>query len=249
MRLITLLTFCVIVPSAATATAIVVIWTPGGAIFGADAKLVTDDGKDAGTGCKIGQVSNNILFAESGILAAPSADIDFRSTILKALGSDGTLDQRIVKIESEVGPLLTGILNAPSIKKGVLYTIRKGRPAEGLQVVIVTNDGSPGSAVALQFVPTRDGAAGVRVDVKRTNCPEDAVCNDSRIFTLGRHKAMDREVKRHPDISKSPPVDFVTKLLTVATGANPKTVGPPFSIAFITPGQISWPSTGACKAN
>jgi hypothetical protein len=236
-----------IVPISAWATAVVVIWTPNGAIFGADAKIVTGDGKDAGTGCKIEQVSNNILFAESGILGVPAAHIDTRSIIHEVLSSAGDLDQRIGRVESNIVPILTGILNAPRIRPGVLKDMRAGREIQGLQVVIVTYAGDHGRAILRNFMPTLDGPSKIGIQIKRTNCPEDSVCKDTPIFTLGKHEAMDDEIRRTPDISKIPPVEFVENLLGIAARTNPISVGPPFAVAFITSTQISWPKPGDCE--
>jgi hypothetical protein len=118
--------------TSAWATTVVVIWTPAGAIFRADAKLTASDGKDAGTTCKIRQISNDILFAEACIFEVRSVDIDTRSIIHEALISTGTLDQRIDKIETGIVPILTGILNAPLVKPDILESLTKGQPVQGL---------------------------------------------------------------------------------------------------------------------
>jgi hypothetical protein len=202
MKPVPLLVYFLFAHSVVRATAIAVIWTPNGAIFGADAKLLTDDGKDAGTGCKIGQVADDILFAESGILGVPAARIEVRPIIREALSVSGDVDQGIARVESSIVPILTGILNAPRIRPGVLKDIRAGRQIQGLQVIIVTYKDDHGRAFLRNFVPKRNGTTRIKIEIERTNCPEDPACKNTAVFAA----------KSHPN-SVGPPfaIAFITK--------------------------------------
>jgi|ERR1700722_20257926 len=228
------------------ATAIAVIWTPNGAIFGADAKLVTGEGKDAGTTCKIGQISNNILFAEAGILRVRIVGIDFMSIISGALASDGTLDQRIAKVESAVVPVLTNIVNAPLIRPGLLERIRTDHRTEGLQVAIVAFDGDRSRAIVRNFLAAPDEAARIKIKIERDGCPGGPTCASSQLFSFGQHEEMDA-ARTNPEIWKTTPAETIQRLLTIASNAHPESVGPPFSVAIINKNTISWPVPGACN--
>ena len=47
------------------ASTLIIFWSPDATIIGADGKVTTLDGKDAGTGCKIHLIPNNVVWAQA----------------------------------------------------------------------------------------------------------------------------------------------------------------------------------------
>ncbi len=228
------------------ATSIVAIWTPNGALIGADAKMVTGAGEDAGTTCKIGRIGNNILWAQSGIFGVPSVKVNFGSVIIEGLNSGGSLDDRISKIEHAIVPTLTELFNAPLVRPDIIRDIHN-KKAKGVQFIVLFSDERGTRAIGRDLLPTEGRGGKIEITIKPDGCPGGTNCTSPQLFTLGLHKAVDKEAKRNTAIWNGNPVDAVLHLLRTARRANPREVGEPFSVASIIGGNITWPVPGNCQ--
>jgi hypothetical protein len=232
-----------------TGTTVVVIWTPSGTIIGADAKIRTGDMKDAGTACKIGQVYNNILWAESGILGVRNSGTDFGSIVSTALDSTGTLDHRLADLESKIVPRLIGILNAPLIKASVLEAIPKDPHSKGLQIVVAIYEGGRSRAMVRQFTPAVDKAGAIGIEISRSGCPDDPGCTGSQYFLFGQHESADKVPLADLDFYKIPAVEIIRHLIGMEIEVHPESVGPPVAVAMVGEQGVKWLSNGVCKPN
>jgi|ERR1022692_2336182 hypothetical protein len=113
------------------ASTIVVLWTPKAAMIGADAKQRRGDGIPASASptCKLGEISNKVLWAQAGIRSADTPTrgtvVDFRSILAKDLDSVASLKSRIVQAELNIKRALLPILNNPSVRAGVIANPEK----------------------------------------------------------------------------------------------------------------------------
>lgn len=224
-------------------TTIVVIWTPTGTILGVDAKARLGNGDPAGDTCKIGE-SNNVIWAQSGILGILNPSLSFRSIISEELNSNGSIDLRVVRMERRISLLLTGVLNTPLVKEAVLSDPNKGQ----VQVVIVANEHGVSRVLSRSFVPERNSSGNIAIHIVRDGCPDSPDCSKGpQYFGLGFHAEADDIVKHDPSIWKMEPNRLIDYLIGVEIKSHPLDVGSPVAVVASDSRGVHWIHKGACR--
>lgn len=231
----------VLVVAPAFATTIVVIWTPTGAVLGADAKTRFGNGNPGRNACKIG-VANNVIWAQSGILGTRNSPFYFRSILSEELSSHASIDVKIARIEQRISVTLTELVNTPLIKKSILSDPDKGQ----VQFVVIANENGINMMFMRTFMPERGGSGDAVIHIIRDGCNSASDCGDSQYVGLGFHAEADAAIRENPRIWENNPDWIVDSLIGLEIKKYPRDVGLPIAIIGLDSKGAHWISKGAC---
>jgi hypothetical protein len=234
----------VLLSSQATAnTSIIVVRTENFTVIAADSKLTTSDGTVAGTACKI-HVANDVVWVEAGLKSENGGPLDVWRTIAEAVESKKSPEDLIDDLRDPLKIELSMFLRR----------FRIDRPDQYYKIVLM--DGyNPIEIAVMQgnimdtmffVIPDRNDPNNIAVVAKYCPGPD---CPDGNVtLELGEHRAIDEELKTHPDIwAEKGALPTLEYLIGLQSEATPMIVGPPVAVLQINKdGSIHWLEKGSC---
>ena len=231
------------------ASTVIVLWTPKATMVGADAKARRGNGEPTGATCKIGNISNDILWAEAGVRSADTVTdgivFDFSSILTNELRSAVATGTRITQAEGKISQALSLILNSPSIKESAIANPDK----YGVQFAIVMLDKGVTRLEVREFFPVKNTIGNIDISISRSRCPAGPKCGGSGSLAFGTHDHVDTEIRENPSLWNMPggPRAIIRHLIGLEIQGHPDEVGPPITIAQIDSTGVHWINKGACQ--
>jgi hypothetical protein len=210
------------------ATTIAIVWAREQVILAADSKTVgmRQSGHSVNyTTCKIRQV-DNLFFAASGVITAPSFNID--QIAEHSLSRNGSVLERVGQLHSAL------LQELPKV-------IKQNPPGElpiSFQYVVVgTENRQP--VVHLIYLPA--GSRSV-ADLKWLSFPKDVPLDKSTVtLFLGRHEVIDRFRSKHPGWEFNGVIfERLRELIGMEIRAAPQLIGEPIDVLLVDNAGTRW---------
>lgn len=213
-------------------------------MIGGDSKLIRGDGAAAGSLCKV-RITNNVAYAESGILLIPGYRFAAVDIANRSLRGDGDLSSRVSAFDDAIRQQLIKIGTALKRENPRFYSTRV-KDKTVFAIVFATTEPQGPIMMMLSYVASEQEDEVV-LNTERYICPGDCPTGTGWV-TLGDSEAAQADIQSHPTIFS----DFglenaVRHLIKEEIADQPASVGGPVDVVVIEAGGIrrSGPA-GAC---
>ncbi len=228
----------------ASATTVVVVWTPTTTVIGTDSLTHTLDDEEHSSKCKIRR-AGSVVWAATGITGNPDLNFSLDRVIAEAMSRPGGFDARIRTFEAALQAPLSEVVANIRSENPSWY----GRRAKGLavtRVIFSTSEDGVTRFWLREFVAESAWMGrGVTISVKRTDCPGPA-CQDRRVFLLGQYDSARKIADDAVTWERSGTAEGVRRSIEAEIAGNPGHVGPPIAIAEVMNNGVSWIEKGLC---
>ena len=224
----------------ALATSIIAVRVKGQVIIGADSKrLHADDGVPFDEPvCKIGK-AEGFFFAVGGVATDSETGFIPASVIITASKMQGTIEQKVDKIEDMIKEPLIRVLDRFRQEHPLGYGQRFGT-GSALQIIFFGVENGYTFVLVSDFIPTPSLSAPVQLNIKRYNCPGVACPTGEQIFIGGYYDAIKRFLTEKPDYWRENTVEAVRRLIELEIEDVPDNVGPPIDILRVDMNGGRW---------